>query len=658
VIKNNCYLPREITLKKFICILCFIWFSFPATTIFAQSTPANPANPENSAARSIDNITSQIQQFKRNKPLWSYDYISELQNIPPYDIKTFYALSGLEEIKKTKVPGPVVALLLSSFLIYRLYRFFLSNFFLSKLKKKSLFIKNIIPSLLLFLSFLLLSLIFLFTFKENINSNPILYVFIKSFTLGFFALLFVKLNTSYALPTMTQHKQLYLTKIFKKLSLIIILLVIARMVKAFFQGQLYPSFFAIITTTLYLMLLYPIIIGLISNGLNLNNKKAIKSNSIIITLSVFVFSSLLFKAVSGLNEAVFFLTLGIVQSLMVIAFSLTVVYYLWSFNRILGIPTHPISIMVHNRMGLPANKRLTEASILCVLLTLASIRFIAIRLRDIWNVPKEISDATFNYIKHNLYISNIHINIPGITRGLILFCLFLLLGRILGVLLSKRKSFHEQKQTQVTIITLSNYIAFSLGIITLLLNAGVNLSGFAMVASALSVGIGFGLKNFAADLIAGLILLISKPLRPGDHIKVEAHEGFIQKINLLSTIIKTLKESDIIVPNGILLSQSVTNYTYANKFLGITSDIMIQNTADVERAKKILLDVAKTHPELHQRGKKKPFIMVDLSADKTLNIILTLHCTVKDVNQELHIKSSINSDILTALRKHKIALKT
>jgi potassium-dependent mechanosensitive channel len=482
---------------------------------------------------------------------------------------------------------------------------------------------------------------------------------VQTLAVYFFVLCIIRINVSFVLSKQRKNRRLYFKKILKQLTTLITILLLGKLSQLVFHGQLISSFIVNLTSTSYLILLYVTAFKIILTALHMrtsHEKKKLNVHFIIHGLIFIVFLGVILKNLSGAYETVVFLTLNIVQLLIVIACIIECLYFLWFLNHILATPSHPFSIAIHKRMGLPSSKKLIEFSMLYFLLTLFCIRIFFIITAKIWNISPDEANAGLAYLRDNVYIFNVKINIPGIARGLVSFCFILILGRLIGIVLTKKNS--PNTQTQFTIITLTNYAAFILGTITLLLTAGVNLSGFAMVASALSVGIGFGLKNFAADLIAGLILLFSKPLRPGDNIKIEDTEGFIQKINLLSTIIKTPQESDIIVPNGALLSRSVINYTYANKFLGITSGIMIQDPADVKRTKNILLNVAKSHPELHQRGNKKPFVTVNLNLEKTSNITLTLYCTIKDVNKQLHIKSSIDSDIIEALRKHKITLKT
>ncbi|MDF1903877.1 mechanosensitive ion channel family protein, partial [Mycolicibacterium smegmatis] len=96
--------------------------------------------------------------------------------------------------------------------------------------------------------------------------------------------------------------------------------------------------------------------------------------------------------------------------------------------------------------------------------------------------------------------------------------------------------------------------------------AGLDLSKLAIVAGALSVGIGFGLQNVFNNSVSGLILLFERPVRVGDYIKVGTTEGFVRHIRIRATVLETWDKTSIIVPNSELISNRVENFTYGNTY--------------------------------------------------------------------------------------------
>src|SRR4029079_6419717 len=92
----------------------------------------------------------------------------------------------------------------------------------------------------------------------------------------------------------------------------------------------------------------------------------------------------------------------------------------------------------------------------------------------------------------------------------------------------------------------------------------LDLTSIAVVFTALSVGIGFGLQYIAADIASGFILLFERPIRVGDRITIGDDEGDVQSINLRTTLVTTNDQIAIIVPNSRLVSQRVINWSYGD----------------------------------------------------------------------------------------------
>src|SRR5690606_28515963 len=152
------------------------------------------------------------------------------------------------------------------------------------------------------------------------------------------------------------------------------------------------------------------------------------------------------------------------------------------------------------------------------------------------------------------------------------------------------------------IASLVTYVGYTVALVISMVVVGVDLAGITIIAGALSVGIGFGLQNIVNNFVSGLILLIERPIRPGDRISIGGDEGFVKKISIRSTKLTTLQEEDLIIPNSNLLSGHLINYTYKNNKWLIDVKVGVAYGSDIHKVRQILMDIACAHPEIINEG--------------------------------------------------------
>jgi small-conductance mechanosensitive channel len=146
------------------------------------------------------------------------------------------------------------------------------------------------------------------------------------------------------------------------------------------------------------------------------------------------------------------------------------------------------------------------------------------------------------------------------------------------------------------------FVGVVISLVLAIMVMGGDLSSLALVAGALSVGIGFGLQNIVNNFMSGIILLFERPIKVGDWVKIDGEEGTIKQINIRSTEIETFSRSSVIIPNATLLSNSVTNMTHGNNWMRFSLKVGVAYGSDVEKVKKILLECANAN----RRVLKKP----------------------------------------------------
>jgi small-conductance mechanosensitive channel len=119
---------------------------------------------------------------------------------------------------------------------------------------------------------------------------------------------------------------------------------------------------------------------------------------------------------------------------------------------------------------------------------------------------------------------------------------------------------------------------------------GLDLSSLAFVVGALGVGIGFGLQNIINNFISGLILLFERPIQVGDEVKIGQLMGTMKRIGIRASIVRTYEGSEVIVPNGDLISQQVINYTLSDRFRRMELRVGVAYGTDLDRAREAIVE--------------------------------------------------------------------
>ena len=209
----------------------------------------------------------------------------------------------------------------------------------------------------------------------------------------------------------------------------------------------------------------------------------------------------------------------------------------------------------------------------------------------------------------------------------------------------------QAKKTRSSILLIRLTI-FIIGFFVAVNAAGIQWSEVTIVIGALGVGIGFGLQNLVNNLVSGIILAFEKPIQVGDTIEVSGKSGTITEIGIRSSKIGCGDGSELIVPNGDLISQHVVNWTLSNTNRRVELIIGVAYGTDLEKAENILRDILTSHEDIM----KTPAPSVFLYNFSDSSVDFRIWFWAGDVSTWLNLKSSVIGKIYNGFDKAGIEI--
>lgn len=260
--------------------------------------------------------------------------------------------------------------------------------------------------------------------------------------------------------------------------------------------------------------------------------------------------------------------------------------------------------------------------------------------------------TSFDRASFGIELGKLRISLYDIFSAVVILVIGILLSRVLQRWLNDAVLPRTRLDTSLknSIATIAGYAGVIAAISFALARLGLNLENIALVAGALSVGIGFGLQAIVSNFVSGLILLTERPVKVGDLINVKGQDGYIRRISVRSTEVETFDRATLIIPNTELVTGAVTNWTHHNTLSRIKIPVSVPATVHVDRVRDMLLKIANDHPHVVKQPEPK-VMLLNIDGD---NLGFELRCLIDNVTVATQTKSDLNFEILRAFRKARI----
>ena len=276
---------------------------------------------------------------------------------------------------------------------------------------------------------------------------------------------------------------------------------------------------------------------------------------------------------------------------------------------------------------------------------------------QVWDPTGTVLGTISSYATDGIPMGDIRIIPTNIIAGIIAFVVLTAITGWIKVWIEKRwlRQITADRGARDALVTIVGYAGFTISLLVGLSIGGINITGLAVVAGALSVGIGFGLQSIANNFVSGIILLFERPIKSGDFISVGDVEGYVRKISIRATEIETLDNQDMLIPNAELVSGRVTNWVLHNPYGRLKLKIGVAYGSDVKKVISILQDIASSNNQVITDGRASPPKALFMGfGDSSLEFELRVR--ILDIKKRYDVLSELNLGVNDAFIKEGIEI--
>jgi small-conductance mechanosensitive channel len=366
----------------------------------------------------------------------------------------------------------------------------------------------------------------------------------------------------------------------------------------------------------------------------------------------------LFADWAGYNNLANFIVIGISGSITAWILTLFMIT-LWSeFFNSLDDGDFAWQRYLRQKIGVQPGEYLPGSLWLRFVFAIVVWSIFIIAILKIWGMSDSSLLLIYDYVIEGFDIGTVRIVPSKLVASLLVFAVLLsLVGwlkrRLQQNWLSRSRLDRGSKESMVS---LTGYVGVIIVFLVSLSVAGLQLANLALIAGALSIGIGFGLQNVVNNFISGIVLLFERPIKTGDWIIVGGSEGYVKKIQLRSTVIQTFDRADIIVPNSEIIASQVTNWMLNDSVGRIKVPVKVAYGTDPRLVEEILLKIANAHSMVVTRSPtvESPSVLFKEFGDSAL--VFELRCFITDIDYYRQVASEFNYCIVSDFKEAGIEI--
>jgi small-conductance mechanosensitive channel len=262
---------------------------------------------------------------------------------------------------------------------------------------------------------------------------------------------------------------------------------------------------------------------------------------------------------------------------------------------VLALRTRPLVLLAMVR-----NHRSLFETRIYTLVKLAGFAWWAYLALDHFTIRGALFDAVVTILTAELVVGSIQLSLGGVLGFFVTIWVAFTLSRFVRFVLDEDVYPRAQlsRGRPYAVSTIIHYTVLFLGFILAVAATGISMDRVTIMLGAFGVGIGFGLQNIVNNFVSGLILLFERPVHIGDSVQVGSLWGEVRRIGIRASVVRTFDGAEVIVPNGQLISEQVTNWTLSDRTRRLHLRIGVEHGTDPERVLEILRQVAAQHPDV------------------------------------------------------------